>query len=132
MSLPISLMIKLSGLRKKCRLHASLMTSTSSFGPLINNVKGKTQPFSRISSKLSVNLVSIVDRFASLNASNNSSPESWCGSLEFSFSQFSSWVRFLTCTAVEVGLNTTAKTLLRTIEHFGALSLTDFPIELIP
>lgn len=133
MNLPISLIMKLSGLRRKWRLQASLMTSTSSCGPLISKVNGKTHPFRRISSKLSVNLVSIVDRLASLNWSNSSNPLSWCAGLEWFFSSSPLSLCSQWCwTAVEVGRNTTAKTLLRTIEHFGVLSRTDFAFELIP
>lgn len=126
--------MKLSGLRRKWRLQASLMTSTSSCGPLINNVNGKTHPFRRISSKLSDNLVSIVERFASLNWSNISNPLIWFAGFERLFSASSAgfacsqWC----CTAVEVGRNTTASTLLRTIEHFGVRSRTDLAFELIP
>lgn len=134
LNLPISRIIKLSGLRRKWRLQASLMTSTSSCGPLISKVNGKTHPLRRMSSKLSDNLVSIVERFASLNWSNNSNPLIWCTGFERLFSTSSpcfacsQWC----CTAVDVGRKTTASTLLRTIEHFGVRSRTDLAFELIP
>lgn len=131
-NLPISLIIKLSGLRRKWRLQASLITSTSSCGPLISNVNGKTQPFSRISLKLSVSLVSIVDLFASLNSWNNSNPLSWCDGLESPLSDESSLRIFSQLCTVDVGRNTIAKTLLRTIEHFGVLSRIDLVFKLIP
>ena len=130
-NLPISLIIKLSGLRRKWRLHASLITSTSSCGPLISNVNGKTQPLSRISPKLSVSLVSIVDLLASLNSWNNSNPLSWCDGLESPLSDESSLRIFSQLCTVDVGRNTIAKTLLRTIEHFGVLSRIDLMFELI-
>ena len=122
-------MTKCLGLRRKWRLQASLMTSMSSCGPLINKVKGKTHPLSRISSKLSVSLVSIVELLASLKASNNSCPFSWCDGLESSIC--SSSRALSTFTTVEVGRNITDKTLLRTMEFFGALSRVDLEFEVI-
>lgn len=122
-------MIKCLGLRRKWRLQASLMTSMSSCGPLINKVEGKTHPLSRISSKLSVSLVCNVERLASLKASNNSDPFSWCDGFESS--RCSSSRTLSAFTTVEVGRNISDKTLLRTIEFFGALSRVDLEFEVI-